>query len=298
MAMAMALAMLMAMALAMSLLLATEATAQLTRERIVQNRPVELTFPTSRHIQLNTTEPMAAGELYYSIMHAFGTVENGITDFWGLDQGANIRFSLEYGFTDRFSVFAARSSMDKVYDMGFRYLYLQQMTGNGSPVSAGLVVTAGWMTEDYTFLNQTYPFSERTQLSLALPVSRKFDDRFSLLLVPTLAAFSRTNPLLRIEGPLDTDEIFAGLGMGSRYKFTSRSSVTVQYVPSYRLENETMNQNFAIGLDMETGGHVFQIFFTNARALNDAYLLAGPNGSLPDYQFRFGFNINRSFQIR
>jgi len=289
---------LLALALILPLLASSEATAQLTRERVVPNRPVELTFPTSRHIQLNTTEPMAAGELYYSIMHAFGTVDNGITDFWGLDQGANIRFSLEYGISDRFSVFAARSSMDKVYDMGFRYLYLQQMTDSGPPVSAGLVVTAGWMTEDYTFLNQTYPFSDRNQLSLALPVSRKFNDRFSLLLVPTVAAFSRTNPLLRIEEPLDTDEIFAGLGMGSRYKFTSRSSVTVQYVPSYRFENETLNQNFAVGLDMETGGHVFQIFFTNARALNDAYLLAGPYGNITDFEFRFGFNINRSFQIR
>ena len=288
---------LIAIALTLPLFAASEVTAQLTRERVVQNRPVELTFPTSRHIQLNTTEPLAAGELYYSIMHAFGTVENGITDFWGLDQGANIRFSLEYGISDRFSVFAARSSMDKVYDMGFRYLYLQQMTGSGSPVSAGMVLTAGWMTEDYTFINQTYSFSDRTQLSLVLPVSRKFDDRFSVLLVPAIAAFSRTNPLLRIEDPLDTDEIFAGVGMGSRYKFTSRSSVTVQYVPSYRFENETVNQNFAIGLDMETGGHVFQIFFSNARGLNDAYLLAGPNGNIQDFEFRFGFNINRSFQI-
>ncbi len=289
---------LLALSLVLTLLSADLATAQLARERVAQNRPVELTFPTSRHIQLSTTEPLSAGELYYSIMHAFGTVENGITDFWGLDSGANIRFSLEYGISDRFSVFAARSSMDKVYDMGFRYLYLRQMTDSGSPVSAGVVLTAGWMTEDYTPLNQTYSFWDRNQLSLALPVSRKFSDRFSLLLVPTVAAFSRTNPLLRIEEPLDTDEIFAGLGMGSRYKFASRSSVTVQYVPSYRFENETVNQSFAIGLDMETGGHVFQIFFSNSRALNDAYLMAGPNGSLPDFEFRFGFNINRSFQIR
>ncbi len=287
-----------AISLILTACLAHDVQAQLERERVVHNRPVELTFPTSRHINLNTTEPLSAGELYYSIMHAFGTVENGITDFWGLDQGANIRFSLEYGFTDRFSVFTARSSMDKVYDLGFRYLYLQQMTGGGSPVSAGVVLTAGLMTDDYSFLDQSYSFSERNQLSISLPVSRKFNDKFSLLVVPMAAAFSRTNPFLRIEDPLDTDEVFAGIGLGSRYKLNNRTSVTIQYVPSYRFENETTNQNIALGLDFETGGHVFQIFFTTSRALNDAYLLAASNGRIDDYAFRFGFNINRSFVIR
>ena len=272
--------------------------AQLQRERVVENRPVELIFPTPKHINLNTTEPLAAGELYYSIMHAFGTVENGITDFWGLDSGANIRFSLEYGITDRFSVFAGRSSMDKVYDIGFRYLYLQQMTGSGSPVSASIVLTGGLMTDDYSFLNQSYSFSERNQLSVALPFSRKMNDRFSLLAVPMVAAFSRTNPFLRIKDPLDTEEVFAGLGLGSRYKLNNRTSITIQYVPSYRFETETTNQNIAIGMDFETGGHVFQIFFTTSRALNDAYLLAGANGRIDDYAFRFGFNINRSFVVR
>ncbi len=272
--------------------------AQLQRERVVENRPVELIFPTPKHINLNTTEPLAAGELYYSIMHAFGTVENGITDFWGLDSGANIRFSLEYGITDRFSVFAGRSSMDKVYDIGFRYLYLQQMTGSGSPVSASIVLTGGLMTDDYSFLNQSYSFSERNQLSVALPFSRKMNDRFSLLAVPMVAAFSRTNPFLRIKDPLDTEEVFAGLGLGSRYKLNNRTSITIQYVPSYRFETEKTNQNIAIGMDFETGGHVFQIFFTTSRALNDAYLLAGANGRIDDYAFRFGFNINRSFVVR
>ena len=278
--------------------LSTEALAQLQRERVVQNSPVELTFPAPKHINLNTTEPLAKGELYYSIMHVFGTVENGITDFWGLDQGANVRFSLEYGITEQFSAFAGRSSMDKVYDIGFRYLYLQQMTGSGSPVSASLVFTAGLMTDDYTFLDQKYSLSDRTQLSVALPFSRKFNDRFSLLVVPTVTAFNRTNPFLRIEDPLDTDETFIGLGIGSRYKFSRRAGVTFQYVPSYRFETETTNQNLAIGLDWETGGHVFQIFFTTSRGLNDAYVLAGSNGNISDFEFRFGFNINRSFQIR
>ncbi|MDI6402491.1 DUF5777 family beta-barrel protein [Balneolaceae bacterium ANBcel3] len=279
-------------------LLIQDVMAQLQRERVVENRPVELTFPTPKHINLHTTEPLSAGELYYSIMHAFGTVENGITDFWGLDQGANIRFSLEYGITDRFSVFAGRSSMDKVYDLGFRYLYLQQMTGSGSPVSAGVVLTAGLMTEDYSPFNVSYSFSERNQLSVSFPVSRKFNDQFSLLLVPMVAVFSYTNELLRIKEPLQTDEVFAGVGFGSRYKLDSRTSVTLQYVPSYRFENEAFNHNLALGMDFETGGHVFQIFVSTSRALNDAYLLAAPNGRIDDYAFRFGFNINRSFVIR
>lgn len=275
---------------------AQDAFAQMERQRVVANRPVELSFPASRHIQLITTEPLAKGELYYSIMHAFGRIENGIDDFWGLDQGANIRFSLEYGFTDRFSLFLGRSSMDKLYEMGTRYHLLRQMTRGGKPVSLSVVVTGGIMTRGSNLLEQDFEFTDRLNLALSIPLSRKFSDRLSLMLSPSAAVISKTDSFLNLENT--TDLSWIGAGTGGRFKYSSRGSVTLQYIPAMGTETGKVSHNFGIGLDLETGGHVFQIFFTNTRSLNDAWLLAGRTDDVALTNLRFGFNINRSFVIR
>ena len=273
-----------------------DALAQMERTRVESSRPVELTFPASRHIQLITTEPLARGELYYSIMHVFGRLENGIDDFWGLDQGANIRFSIEYGFTDRFSLFFGRSSMDKLYDMGTRYHLLRQMTRSGMPVSVSVTITGGIMTRGGGLLEQDFDFSDRLSLALSLPISRKFSDRLSLMLSPSAAVISKTDSFLNLENT--TDLSWIGAGTGGRFKYSSRGSVTLQYIPSMGTETGNISHNFGIGLDLETGGHVFQIFFTNTRSLNDAWMLAGRTDDLAITNLRFGFNINRSFVVR
>lgn len=284
------------LAVAMVAMHPADAQAQLERQRAEQNRPVELVFPTSRHIQLPTTEPLSAGELYYSIMHAFGRMENGARDFWGLDQGANIRFSIEYGFTDRFSLFMARSSMDKVYEMGGRYHLIRQMAGSGSPVSVSLVAAGGIMTRESMILGGDFGFSDRLQLAVSLPVAHKVDDRISVLAVPSLGVVSKTDLFMGLDNLEDLE--FAGLGLGARYKYSRRGSLTFQYMPSMGLSTGDTVHRYAAGLDLETGGHVFQLFFTTAPALNDIYLLSGRSGDLTPGHFRFGFNVNRSFQVR
>lgn len=279
------------------LLFAGPVYSQIERTRVVTERPAELVFPTPRHINLMTTEPLSAGELYYSIMHAFSTVENGITDFFGLDSGANVRFSLEYGFTDRFSAFIGRSSLDKVYEAGFRYHILRQMTDDSMPVSMTLAVTGGIMTEDFTvFPGEKYSIDERLNAGISLPVSRKFSESFSLMVSPMFAVFSSTDMPLRIENT--ADDTYFGLGSGFRYKVASRTSVTFQHVAAFRAEADQVSHNFGLGLDLETGGHVFQLFLITSNALNDQYLLAAANGKINDYGFRFGFNVNRSFSLR
>lgn len=282
--------------LMMLFLIVTDTYGQLERQRVVAANPVELTFPTPRHIQLHTTEPLSKGELYYSIMHVFGTVDNGVSDFWGLDTGANVRFSLEYGFTDRFSAFIGRSSLDKIYESGMRLHLLRQMTDGSVPVSVSLILSGGIITEDFTAFDIEMSLADRLQAGVSLPVARKFTDSFSLMATPMYAVFSDTNPLLRIEDERDT--YYAGLGTGGRYKLTNRTSVTFQHIFAYRTETGNHANTFGIGLDFETGGHVFQLFLTNNRSLNDHYLLASEAGDITDYAFRFGFNINRSFILR
>ncbi|TVR65698.1 MAG: hypothetical protein EA422_03515 [Gemmatimonadales bacterium] len=283
-------------ALALLLFSAPMVEGQIPRERAVAERPVELTFPTPRHINLQTTEPLAAGEMYYSIMHTFGEIDQGRETLWGLDSGANIRFSLEYGFTDRLSVLLARSSMDRVYEMGVRTHLVRQMQGGGTPVSASLNVAGGIMTLPSDFLAQEFSFVDRTNLAVTLPISRAMGDRLSLMVSPMFAVLSRTDEAMRIDDP--ADRFYGGVGMGGRYAFSSIRSLTFQYLPATRRDASEIRHGLGIGLDLETGGHVFQMFLTNTQALNDAYLLAAPVGSVSDGGLRFGFNVNRSFSMR
>ncbi len=270
-----------------------ELFAQLERTPAVQNRPVELTFMAPRNINLYTVEPLSRGELHYSIMHTFGTVDTGVRNLWGIDQGANVRFSFEYGITDRWSAGFGRSSLDKVYDINSRYRLLSQMEQEGSPVSVTLNVSGGIITASFPFLQDDYSFNDRLNGAASLLVARKFTEEWSLQLSPTIVHFSRVGQELNVADP-DVNTYYA-LGVSTRYKIRPRTALSAQYIPT--LNGENTSYNLAVGIDIETGGHVFQMFFTTSRALNDQYLVAGENGSFFDREFRFGFNVNRLFNL-
>jgi hypothetical protein len=279
---------------ALVLLTSAEISAQLTPVPAEVDRSLELTFPTPRNLNLPTPEPLGRGEFYYSIMHTFGEVREGAGTFWGIDRGANVRFSMEYGLTDRTSIVLARSSMDRVYEMGARVRLLSQGLEGSPPVSVGMQLSGGIMTLDESFLGETADLLERTHLSLSLPISWG-RDRLSLLLVPMAASFDRTFAFQRVENPEDLRLL--GLGLGARVKQGPILSITGQLLPTYGVESGSVSTVLGLGVDLETGGHVFQMFFTNTQALNDAYLLAAPVGEVGEGGFRFGFNVNRSFQL-
>lgn len=267
--------------------------AQMERRLVQQDRPVELTFMAPRNITLHTIEPLAKGEMHYAIMHAFGEVSNGWRNFYGIDNGANIRFSLEYGFTERLSTWIGRSGQDKVFEAGARYVVLRQMTSGDMPISLGINGNIGLNSSDLNaFVAQEYEFYERVSYFVSMPIARKESDRLSYQLAPMFAHFNRVGTEIAI--PLNENTYF-GVGTSLRYKLRGRLALTGQYV--YKA-NRDVADNFGIGLDIETGGHVFQLFFTTTQSLTDQYVLASDNGNPLDGGFRFGFNVNRLFSIK
>jgi len=269
--------------------------AQLERRMVVQDRPVELTFMAPRSINLLTTEMLSRGEMHYAIMHSFGELENGWRNFYGIDNGAVIRFSLEYGIADDFSVFVGRSGLDKVFDAGVRYRFLRQMEDGSMPVSVAFTASTGLNSSEYNFLGSTdFSLYDRTSYYAGLPVSRKFSDSVSLQLTPMMARFNRTG--FEISIPSDA-RWYYGIGLSGRYRITGRLALTGQFIWSENDLGDAVRNNVALGLDIETGGHVFQLFFTTTQALNDAYVLAGRNGNPLDGGFRFGFNVSRLFML-
>jgi hypothetical protein len=276
------------------LLSSTSVFAQLERKRVVQNPDVVQTFMAPRNINFYSVESLSPGELHYSIMHTFGEVKSGPGSLWGIDNGANVRFSFEYGLTDRLSLGFGRSGLDRVYDLTSRVAIFRQKSNNSIPVSVSLIPMMGINTLSLDFLDEPYTFSDRLNFSVVLPIARKFNEKLSLQLMPVYSHFNRVGPELNLVSS-DINDYF-GAGISGRFKFTRSSAVTFQFIQPFS-ESDNLDPNLAIGIDIETGGHVFQMFFSTTRALSESYIIAGSNGNFFEREFRFGFNINRLFSI-
>lgn len=272
-----------------------DAFSQLERQRAVTDQPVELTFMAPRNINLYTVEPLSKGELHYSIMHTFGEVGSGAGSLWGIDEGANVRFSFEYGFGESFTLGFGRSSMDKVYDFSARIALTRQKNEGGSPLSLSVIPSVGITTASFGFLDEDYSLSDRLNFSFSFPIARKISDELSLQLTPIIATFNRVGPELNIADP--TVNTYYTIAAGGRFKVRPRTALSFQYVPPLT-DADNLVANIAVGIDIETGGHVFQMFFTTSRALNESYIIASDNGNFFDREFRFGFNVNRLFRVR
>lgn len=258
---------------------------QLERKPADENPPVELTFHAPRHINLLTIEPLDKGTLHLAIMHTFGTVDGGISTLFGLDYGASIQLGIEYGINDRFSAGITRSSRDRIYQIFGRYHLLQETENGKIPVSVSLMGGIG--TSTY-FLNAPgnleRNFSETLSYAGQLMVAKKISDRISAQVSPMFAYFPTSLPSFYLE---KDENLYLALGLSGKFRFTQKSSLTMQYIPSL---NTDLAPNFGFGVDMEAGGHVFQIYLVTSQMLNEQYLLAGINEKL-----RIGFNVNRVF---
>ncbi|MDI1321110.1 MAG: DUF5777 family beta-barrel protein [Algoriphagus sp.] len=266
--------------------------AQLERKLENTNQPVDLIFHAPRHINLLTVEPLEKKTMHFAIMHTFGTLDGGIETLYGLDNGANIQFSFEFGLGDKLSLGASRSSRDKFYNVYGRYHLLEQTQNGKMPISVSMAGGAGVITNPYSFLPEAErpEFADRLAYSAQLMLARKFSNKISLQVSPMMAYFSNPLPVYLIEG---TQQFYLALGFSGKIKVTERSSLTLQWIPNL---NSDLRNNVGIGWDVEAGGHVFQMYFVTSQALNEQYLLAGGNG-VPGEEFRLGFNVNRIFAL-
>jgi hypothetical protein len=252
------------------------------------------TFKTTRIINAQSVENPAQGVLMFMIQHRFGRVNTGGYEFFGLDQ-ATIRLGLEYGITKRLSVGVGRSSYQKTYDGFLKYKILRQSTGLARmPVSlSGYFSTAitSLKWADMGVENRTNYFSSRVSYTYQLLVARKFSNSISAQLIPSLIHKNL------VSSGQDKNDIFS-VGVGGRVKLTKRMSVNAEYfyTPTGQISYD-FNQPLSIGLDIETGGHVFQLHFSNAQAFFDRGFITETNGKWSKGDIYFGFGISRVFTI-
>jgi len=263
---------------------------QLLNDSMPENNTVTGIFKATQIINTPTVEAPAARSLQFMIMHRFGKINEGAYALFGLDNAA-IRFALDYGVTKNLAIGVGRSSLDKVYDASFKWRLMQQKKGVW-PLTVSLYSLLVHNTLKYSdkpYLNAKFRTSYATQLLLA----NKVTPSFSWQLTPTWLHFNL------VRSAKDNNDVFA-LGVGGRLKLTKRLSINTEYnwLPDGQVESENVYNSFSIGADLETGGHVFQLIFTNAAGMTAPYYIAQNRGSWGNGDIYFGFNITRIFHFR
>ncbi len=251
------------------------------------------TFKSTRVVYGHAVENPAPGNLLFLIQHNFGALNGGIYELFGLDR-ATIRMGFEYGLNDYISIGVGRSTWEKTYDGFVKAKLLRQSTGGhfNSPLTVAYVGAVAVNSLKWANPDRDNHFSSRVSYVHQLLIARKFSNALSLQLSPSVV-HKNLVPTRR-----DKNTSFA-MGVGGRYKLTQRVSINAEYF--YYPEDQTTLPHtdvLSIGVDIETGGHVFQLHISNGNAMFERAFISETSGKWTKGDLFFGFNISRTFVLK
>lgn len=259
------------------------------------------TFRDTRVINGQSVETSVQGQMKFIISHRFGDIyeENAFSvlyNFFGFSGGANMRIGLDYGFTNWLEAGGGRSNLDKTYDLFVKAKLLKQSTGDKNmPVTLTLCSGMSMITDSTSDMIHPH-FSGGFGFSNHVLIARKFSDALSAQIMPT--------HIHRTSLTSDPDDVIA-IGAAAKVRISKSVDLTGEYY--YTLPGqlgEGYDNSFAIGADLVTKGHVFQLQFTNSPYLIPEHFIGRTQGSIfenengrTEFNIRFGFNITRTFKI-
>jgi hypothetical protein len=196
----------------------------------------------------------------------------------------------DYGLGTNLTIGIGRTTFKKEVDGFVKWRPVRQATG-GSPISWILVAGASVYTYKNTDPQKEMRLSSRVGYYYQSIVGRKFSKRFSFQLSPTLVHRNEVETG-------DVNDIYA-LGIGSRIKLSKRTAFVVDYFPVLnRPTHSTIKNSLSVGFDIETGGHVFQLHFSNSTGMNERAFITDTHDSWGRGEIRFGFNLSRIFTLK
>ncbi len=252
------------------------------------DKEVQLTtsiFKDNRIVNAQSSKQTSKGEFKFLIQHRFGTLNSGFYNLWGIDN-SHVRFGLDYGLSERLALALGRSSNAKQFDASAKLNILQQTNSCPLVLSAYSAMFFAHPSEndrlqaDYDLLNQ-FTFSNQ------LIIARKFTSDLSLVILPTHIHLNRYS------AGTSADPLF--IGAGGRYKVTKKISVNGEYFYALSTMTELHQNMLSVGVDIETGGHVFSLHLSNSRGMNEQAFLTQTTGQWLEGDIYFGFNISRVF---
>ena len=255
----------------------------------VENQPstaINSVFKGLKIINFESTKLVGKGGFYFVVSHRFGSVKNGFENLFGLDEAVT-HLNFIYGLTEGINVSASRSSNQKIYELASKFRIIKQ--SERFPFSlvgyTSVLANTALSTDNLPKLE----FKHRLSYVAQLLISRKVNNKLSLQFTPT---FFHDN---YVANDFQDNSQF-GLIFGGRYKIGKRWSFNLEYGTHLnRAKNSLYNNPLSLGFDLETGGHVFQLHFTNSQFMNANGVLGNSTGDWSEGDFYFGFNISRSF---
>lgn len=256
------------------------------------------TFKTTRIINFPSNETVGKRVLDFRIAHRFGDLNSGVKNLYGLDGPASIRLAFDYGINSWLMVGIGRSSYQKLMDGSVKARLLRQTLDNKMPIGVTYHATMNYTLMDDPTAASTgvdkYGYAtSRMSYNHSLIIARKFSDRLSLQLNGFYVHYNM------VDQATDKNDILAA-GISGRFKLKQRMAITFEWahrVNEYSLDKDKYYNPFGIGIDLETGGHVFQMHFTNAFGMNEAQFIPYNTSNPLKGGLRLGFNISRVFSI-
>ncbi len=267
------------------------------------------TFKSTRVINGQSVETMAKKHLDFRIAHRFGALNGGPYTYFGMDQ-ATMRMSFEYGLTNDLMVGIGRSGTQKTFDYFGKYKLLKQSSGAKTmPVSVTLFASLAAISlnsnPDNSFNSPAFNNNlERWTYCTQILIARKISDGFSFQISPT---YLHRNKVFRINSTdasevLEPNDMFS-IGFGGRYKISKRTSINAEYfyrLPSFNDKyavSSKFHDALSVGVDIETGGHVFQLHFTNSLGMIEKQFIAENTEKWANGGIHYGFNLSRTFSF-
>lgn len=251
------------------------------------------TFKSTRIMNGHSIEKMPPGQLDFRISHRFGTINSGAYEFFGLDQ-SNVHFSLEYGIFDWLMVGVGRGTYEKTFDGFTKMTVLNQSSGlRTTPISVSVLSSIALKSVNWTDYTRTNYFSSRLSYVGQILIARKVNQAFSVQISPSYVHRNM------VATELDPNDLWS-IGAGGRMKLTKRISMNAEYyylLNSKSYFSQSVYNPLSIGFDIETGGHVFQLIFTNSLAMIEKGFIGETTGQWGKGDIHFGFNISRVFTL-
>jgi hypothetical protein len=246
---------------------------------------VESAFKALKIVNIESTKLAAKGDFYFIVAHRFGSIKDGFEGAYGLDNAVT-QLKFVYGVSDWFTISAARSEL--AYDFSGKFL-IKSQEDNGFPIA---IAAFSSLAFNNTLKESNYPkmeFENRLIYVSQLLISRKFNSKLSLEVAPT---FFHENFV--IDDNQENSQF--AIGMGGRYKIAKRWSINVDYAAHLnRSDSSPFKNPLSVGVDLDTGGHVFQMHFSSSQGIHEAGFLGNTTGDWTKGDIFFGFNLLRVF---
>jgi hypothetical protein len=250
------------------------------------------TFKTTKVVIGQSSENPPVGNLLLLITHHFGAINSGYENLFGLKQ-ITVRLGLEYGATNWLGFGLGLNTLKNTWDGFIKIKAFRQSTGAKKvPITLTILGSTAIYTTKWQDPTRKNYFTSRMSYSTQAIIARKFGERFSFQLAPTYVHVNL------VPTPDDHNNIFS-MGAGGRFKISDRVSINAEYYYLFpkQIASTPAYSSFSTGVDIETGGHVFQIFLTNSMGENMESIITQTTGNWFNGNIFLGFNISRIFTV-